>query len=485
MRLSRCFRMKQATGVAVGEGRLVAVTLGSMPAAAREIGADEQEIGEGGIATALAALHERGALAGTVVVGLDPRSAFFMTRERPAGAELDVTQMVDSYFAAGRPEGGLVADAVPVSVRGGNYVALAACRRVGAEQVQAGLSNVPHTRRALEPTPFAVFRLAQRAAPAPSGWKAVIRVTFDGHQGLALLQRGRSLLAWRPFSAAPGHELDGIAEAVRGLVAHGRCDLRLTAVDGVLLHASANLAGVAAQAAGPCGLEIRLVAAVATDPRSIAQGLALGALGGGASAPDLLKQLRPPPTVREIFPWVTATLLTAAALGAWQKIAAETASYDARIRRAQTTLTSAMKASRVKPSELKVSMKAATHEAALASRFIGGRVPWAALLAELPAHLPESTVLIGIMGHDQCVLPSLDRPDEKVSLERELSLQGQVRMSREAAAPADVKELLTGITEFPLLVTNFPRVDGAEVTRHPQKGEDTATFIVRCGANRK
>ena len=485
MRLARITHWKQATGVAVGDGRATAVTVAALPGAPRDVSSSEAKLGEGGIAAALRELDERGALSGNVVVGIDPRSVFFMTRQRKGGDEIDVAQILDTHFAAARPDGGLVGDALAVNVRGGSYVALAACRKDGATLVEEGLTRIPHTRRALEPVPFAVFRLAQRASAAPRGWKTLVRVVIDGDRGLGLLQRGRSLLAWRPFAPAAGRELDSVCGVVRGLVAHARADLGVHVVDGAVLHGAPALSTVAAQASTVCGVEVRLVAAVEMSDKAVAQGLALGGLGVGTSAPNLLKQLRPPFSVREIFPYGTAAILAVVALGSWRMLASETGTFDDRCKRAQQKIDAALKASRVKLSDLKTARKAAMHEATLVSRFIGKRVPWAEFLRELPAHLPESAVLVGILGHDQLILPSLEKPDEKLGEgQREVSIHGQMQMTQAEAAPEDVKDLLAGVTQFPLLLANFPRVDGAEVTRHPRRGQDMATFIVRCGSKK-
>lgn len=477
-------RWRQATGVCVEDAKVTAVTMASSPAAPRETGRDEEPVGEGGVAAAIFALRERGALAGQVAVGLDARSVFFVARLREGSGEVDAAQALDQHFCAARPDGGLVGDADVLDFRGGSYLLLAACRRPVATDVQTAMTGHAHKRRRLEPAPFALVRLALRAAPAPRGAKPSIRVILDGDRSLALLLRGRSPLAWRPFSAPPENEVDAVAVVVRALAAHARADLKLPHVPTAVVHAPPTFEPLARALSSSGNIEIRVGPPVPTDGVGIATGLALGALGVEPSSPDLLRELRPPLSVREIFPWSVAAGVLAVAAGSWHLLASETRSVEAKAARTQAKIDAALKAARTKPGDLKAALKSARHEAELVSRFIGKRVPWAALFQELPAHVPESTVLVGLMGRDQLVLPSPERMDAKYYADRELSFRGQLRAREDDAAPDQIAEVIAGTAAFPLLLENFPRQDGPEVTRRTGKGEQAASFIVRCGARR-
>lgn len=481
---SKIVRWKSATGVAVGSDRVVSVTLAWMPGAPKELRTDEVPLGEGGLAAALKTLQEKGALAGTVNVGLDARSVFFLARPRQGAAEIDPAALLEAHFAAARPDGGLVGDAMALKMRGGSYVALAACRRATADQVQEGLERVPHSMRSIEPAPFAVLRLSLRAAGLPRGWKCAVRVIVDGTRGIAILTRGRAPLAWRPFTSPAGRQFDAVVGAVRGLAAHARGDLGVDSVDGALLHAGDGCAEMAQQAKEVCGMDVRVAPFVPLDEKSVAMGLALAAVQPAAAGPNLLRQLRPPLTLRQIFPWSTAAIVTIAAGVCWHALASATATCQSRVSRARTRIASSLKAARTKQSDLKTARASAHHEAELVSRFVMRRAQWAKILRELPAHLPESTVLIGFTGRDQLVLPSLDKPDEKCVTVRDLAIQGEVRVNKADAAPEDVAGILSGIAQFPSLLEACPRVDGAEVTRHPGKEGDVASFVVRCGSKR-
>lgn len=481
---SKIVRWKSTTGVAVGSDRVVAVTLAWMPGAPKELRTEEVPLGAGGLAASLKALHEKGALAGTVNVGLDARSVFFLARTRQGAAEIDSSALLEAHFAAARPDGGLVGDAMALKMRGGSYVALAACRRATADQVQEGLAPIPPAMRTIEPAPFALLRLSMRAAGTPRGWKCAIRVILDGTRGIAILTRGRAPLAWRPFASPAGRQFDALVGAVRGLAAHARGDLGVDTVDGALVHAADGGAGMAEQAKDVCGMDVRVAPFVSLDEKNVALGLALAAVQPAAAGPNLLRQLRPPLTFRQIFPWSTAAIVTIAVGVSWQALASATGSCEARVGKARSRIASSLKAARTKQPDLKTARASAHHEAELVSRFVMRRAQWAKILRELPAHLPEATVLIGFTGRDQLVLPSVDKPDEKCVTVRDLAIQGEVRVKKDDAAPEDVAGILSGIAQFPSLLEACPRVDGAEVTRHPGKEGDVASFVVRCGSKR-
>jgi hypothetical protein len=256
-------------------------------------------------------------------------------------------------------------------------------------------------------------------------------------------------------------------------------------VGAVVVHGPASLAALEGALAAACSLETRVAPSVPTDDRSVATGLALGALGVGPAAPDLLHPLRPPLTIRELFPWTVAAGVGAVAFASWHLLAADTEKYETKARRAQTRIDSALRAAKTKPGDLKEALKGARHEAELVSRFIARRVPWSTILRELPEHMPESTVLEGLMGRDQLVLPSPDRLGEKLYADRELSLRGQMRVRSEDGAPDQIDEVNAGVKRFPLLLETFPRHDGAQVMRAKGKGgQDSGSFIYRCGAKR-
>lgn len=481
---SRLTRWKQATGVALGEHRAVAITMASFPGAPAEVAADEIAIGEGGISAALAALAEKGALRPPVAVGLDARSVFFVAKPRTGAGEIDAAALLDVHFAAARPAGGVVGDAAAVSTRGGAYTILAACRRVLAEQVHEGLAKIPCTQRTLEPAPYALLRAAVAADAAPRNWRTTVRILVDGTRGLAVLSRGRVPLAWRPMSLTSARVLDEVVGALRGLAAHARADLGISQIDGAILHGDPSLADVVAKAGAVCTVPLRLASAVRTDERSVATNLAIGAIQQGVFTPNLLNDLRPPLSLRQIFPWGTAAAMSAAVVASWQSLAFEAASYERRESKAQARIDAALKGAKVRASDLKQAHASALHEAELMNRFVGNRVPWAQILRELPEHVPEETVLTGLSGRDQLVLPSVDKKTDKVIASRDVAFQGQLRVEKDDASPDEIADLLAGMNAFPTLVASFPRIDGAEVTRRPGREGDSASFVIRCGLKR-
>ncbi|MDJ0521927.1 MAG: hypothetical protein QNJ90_07605 [Planctomycetota bacterium] len=471
-------RWKKATGVLIGNETVTLTVAAATAGGVQVLKTQEAAIGEGGVRATLTELSEsKKGLPGLVVTGLDARQTYYSTKPaQPDTAEESLDLLPPALAASSK----YVSHHVDVKMRKQGFMSVGACGRAVARDVLAGLRGVKSTRMRLEPAPCAVHGTARRLGKLPRRWRCVVRVLLDGSQGLAYLELAGKPLAWRPFRFPGDKAAPAVATAVRGLRAFGRSELEIDDVDGVVVHENGDIAELQEDCEEHCGMEVRLQKPVALDEASVAGYLASAGLRSRASAPDMLTKLKPPPTIRDIFPWGTALILLLAVLGTGYELSgtADRVESQTRMAKAQMKL-DAMKA-RVKVSDLKKKHGELSLELELLYNFVVKRVAWAEVLQELPRRVPGAVVLVGVRGRDSFTMPSATKSGVRKLETKEVSLQGQGRLASGKAAPVDITALMESLAASEIITKSFPRVDGANVIRKPGKEIDAVTFVAKC-----
>lgn len=474
-------RWKKATGVTIGADRVTLSIAAATAGGVQVLQTQAAAVGEGGVRAALTELTEGKKLPGLVVAGLDARQVYFSTKAVQPEAEGDPLDHLPPALAASSK---YVAHHVDVKQRKQSLVSIGACGRAVARDVLAGLRGVKSTRARLEPAPYALHDAARRRGKTPRRWRHLIRVLLDAEQGLAILEGQGVPLAWRPFRCGAGGAAAAVATAVRGLRAYGRSELELPDIQGVLVHCDGETPEFHADCEEHCGIETRLLPLVRLDEQTVAGSLARAGLRSRAHTPDLLTKLKPPPSVRDIFPWGVALILLLAVLISGYELSSEADRIEGQTRMAKREMKLNVLKARVKLSELKKRHGELSLEMELLYNFVVKRIAWAEVLRELPERVPKTVVLTGVRGRDSFTMPSGTKSGVRKLETKEISLFGQGRLERGRAAPVDVTALMESLAASEVITKNFPRVDGANVTRQPGKEIDAVTFVAKCSKPR-
>ena len=470
-------RFKQATGLLIGNDRIVATVVALTPAGVKELRTQEIEVDEEGIRHALAQLTPRKAwLKGTVVAGLDARQVFFSTKPHAGSPISEVADMLPSTLASGSK---FVSDSVLVKQRKQSYLRIGACGRDTAREVIAGLESVKPTQLKLVPAPLTLHDLAASRGRLPRRWHTIVRVLLDGNRGLAFLTHRKQVVAWRPFLVSE-NDVEGLASAVRAIRAYGRAELDLPDIDGVIVHADGDPESIRAACEETSGIETRTLPFVPLDAQTLTKSLALAGLKARTDVPDLLRRLKPPPSIRDIFPWGVAGLLGAAVLGTGMQLSDAADMAEMQTRRAIGQTRKDAKKAKVKVPQLRKRHKEMSLQMELVYRFIVKRVSWATILAAVPENIPPSVVLYGIQGRDSFTMPSNTKSKIKVLETKEISFMGRGRLGRGKAAPEEITDLLDALAQAEAIKSEFPRMDGANVIRKPGRLIDAVTFVAKC-----
>jgi len=459
---------RRSAGVVFTETGLVATIAARTPFGLREV--DTIELDGLGRADALRSVQERVGKRGHVVVGLDAREVVFRTRRAAADDETEDDELPDHLRAAARAPGGFVLSGVTHRVRGQRFRSVVGCLRTVVERTMEDLGSAPDRRVRLEPEPWAIFRLAGRATPAPRRWGTHVRLVADGDRALAVLACRGVAVAWRMFHpcAVPARSV------VLGLADHARAALGLPGLDGVLAH------GLEADTEG-LAIETRAAPPVSIDATSVSLGLALGGLRADADAPDLLHEVRPPLPVREIFPWGTAALLALVAAGSGWMLQDEADLLESRAWGARLKATASLEATGTDLADIESRHEEIVAEIEIAHAFIADRVAWAPLLRDLAERVPDGVVLSALNGRDTLSLPEEDGPAGLKA--REISLAAAMVTASDEPVPPRVRGLAEALAESELLQEAFPFVKSSNLQRDADTAGDVLRLSVRYARN--
>ncbi len=365
---------------------------------------------------------------------------------------------------------------------------LAACRKKYLMPLLASLAGRRGRLVRVEPGPCALLRAAYLRCPPPRKSRALLRIFLGDGQGLAVALAGNVPLLWRCFHLAPGEEAEALRCVLRSLqavIVH--CGIEHP-VDAVLVHGRPDLhAGLQEGLGEGLGVRLQWLDGPALDAASMAYGLALGGLraqAGHASQResfDLADSLKPPPGLRQLFPWKELALQVAllAALALFLLYRTAGLEHDYQTARASGPGLGAGPHGpdpRVE-AQLRKEQQERRQRVEAAQRFLATRLAWTSYTAEVSRLLPPGATLLALQG--RCELN--DRGGKATVAMKSLLLRASVPITAEGTVPPEVDAFLAALRASPLFQRDFPLVSLADI-RWLQTGKDRplATFTVLC-----
>jgi len=435
-----------------------------------------------------------------VCIGLSAQQTYFTTR----CVEDSVQEPVPAQAMLAGSSAGSVweADQVAADTRlvrlgpGQNACSVAACRKELAAEIYEALSGLDLRSYRLEPAPWSLLRAADRQSQAPRGWKAAVRVFVGPAQALAMLTCEDQAVLWRPFACGPAGRHLSITSAVRSLLAHARGSLGIREVSGIFLQGQIE-PDLAERVQEQSGLET--LAGKNRDSSLFPPGnpsnsdhqeegnrelslfslfslaLALSARRHDPEAMDLLASLRPPPSIREIFPRRLAVciLLLTALMGSllWDRWSSLQRDGDV-VRRQNLSRAWATQQSF---GQIDQQRKALSAEVGAVHKFLSTRVLWSDYLRDLPTRLPPNACLSNIWGF--CELRDGSAKDKR-KLNKSLTLRCQSRFADRYSAPREIDSFLEGLGGVELLQRDFPLVKLADIKWRREMDSEIAQFTI-------
>jgi len=476
-------------GVHLGDERITVVEMASTVRGTRVLNRYHAEVGQEGPGPALKKLLEekftpRQRRRMSVCLGIAAEQIFFSTR--PAHQQhLDNPTLDDLLVASGAASvwdsSETVADYVKLDklkATGSSVYCVAAARREPVQALFSALSEAGVQSFRLEPSPWSMLQAADRQGHAPRRWKAGVRVLLQDGGGLAILTAQDHPLLWRRFSfSSPQRARRAAISAVRAVLVHAAVSLGIRNVNGVVVQGD-GADELAKQIAGSLSIEAVGAKGDGSTDDLRGEGLALSAKGPKGKGLDLFGPLRPPPSIRDIFPWKLAAfvVLMAGCMGLtmWDKcsgLASQLHGFQmdnasSAHKWAQGQSTDAIKKER---KQLKANVGAMRG-------FLTTRVIWSNYLRDLPTRLPPNTCLSNILG--VCELKDMSAKKQKRKTSKMLTIRGLTRFKDRGSAPEEIDGLIEGLQDSALLRRDFPQVQLAEIKWRREGNTDVAMFTV-------
>jgi len=276
-----------------------------------------------------------------------------------------------------------------------------------------------------------------------------------------------------------GDEMTTILATVRSLVIMGDQSGIDAKPDVVVVHGRADLRRlldmdwVNEQIEG----ELDWLDAPTLDGFQIARGLAEGCLDHDEASFNLARDCQVQQTLWRSFPWSEAavhTVLVFALMAflSYQLLLVKDKHTAATMRNAQSEIAS------MSTAELQKEKKDLKLKVSAVRSFLSSRILWTNYEREISHSLPKNIFLTSLRGTNEFVTKSKSKSKAK----RQLVLQGAVQIPQDGLIPHEVDRLLNTLREHPLLASDFPQIELAELKQFKRQEDDQtlAMFTVMC-----
>jgi Tfp pilus assembly protein PilN len=461
------------------EGRLTIAATALPPFNKRGVAPTSVPVGDVGPGKTLAAwleshLTPRQRRRVPVCIGLGAEQTFFTSRTIDAAPEQAPSSeaLLSMVGVSWIDNADAVADGTRLKLAGAAAYSIAACRRELAEDFLHSLRDCGTTNTRLVPAPWAALTLGN-CKGQPRSWKVFIQVVLAKSGGLAVLVAHGHPLLWRRF-VSTGPDFGELISAVRHLQVHARQNLAIREIAGI-----AVLGPMGKDEAGKLTLEIGLTV-IARDGREFDEGeysrlMAACATRDGHDSLDLLRSLRPPPTLREIFPQKLVIIMAAAIGGMGLFLQSTLWSLEGDYRSVKRQNASYNWAVKMRTGDIDTEKKALEAEVGAVENFLSTRILWSNYLRDLPTRLPRNACLTDIMGEYEMQDGSKKRQRKA---KRVLTLRGMAQFANRGAAPKEIDAFLESLREVAMLKKDFPLVNLAEIKWRKEGTQDIALFTV-------
>lgn len=419
-----------------------------------------------------------------VAVGVAASRFFFGTRPaRTAGDASPESMLQKTLQSPAINIDDLVIDVVKTQVNKVPLATMAACRKKYLGGVMAALSQSGIRPCRIEPAPCALVRLAEAQHRVGRRAKLLLRVFLGPTDALAVLATRDVLIAWRRFELKEGLEAQEILSAVRTLTSLSKHYGIETPPEYAIIHGRSDLHAQlqGEEFASELGTRVVWKDGPEPDGGAIAYGLALGCLKQNVVAFDLSKSLKPPASIREIFPWgelaVQGSLVAMMGLAlAWQssELKESYATALAENRRHKCLASTA-------PPKLEKEKKELQQNVDVIRRVLQSRIVWTAYTSDLPTRLPTNMTLTTLHGVAEMEYLG-SKKEGTITPKKYFLIRGNAPLSSNGSTPREIDQFLQALRDHPLLKRDFPNVVLADIKRYQMfnGSQAMANFTVMC-----
>ncbi|MBN1787219.1 MAG: hypothetical protein JW806_02360 [Sedimentisphaerales bacterium] len=413
-----------------------------------------------------------------VCFGSKPERTFFTTSIMEYGEEEQLRDKLLERVGFRKPEerNGIVAEYFGIDktkTPTSQLWSIGICKKKFASELYSAIRQAGFRDILFKATPWALSSYAMTLPKESKDWKVFIQVFLGETEGLAVLVVEKEPVCWKKFSITPTTAIANIEHAIKNLSMQSAVTLSRPRVDGIILQGS-DAGKLSAKLYEEMNIETLVADGPGYTDSQCSHSLAMSAKSKNSEQFNLFRELKPDPTILEMFPWQLAVmvLLMVGCMGVmmWQKASRLARSY-AVLEQQDALHTWASKKQTSDLSKERTSLLAETRSV---EKFLATRIVWSDYLRELPTRLPPNVSLSTLSG--ECGYKGGDEKGGKTK--KSLTLAGTVLVEEGGGSPEDIGTFVSALKELELLKKDFPEVELAEI-KWRRKGEsEVASFTV-------
>jgi hypothetical protein len=376
----------------------------------------------------------------------------------------------------------MVIELIEVPVGKQSVGSLAACRKKSMAATLEALSGLSARLVLAEPSPCGLLRLAASKLKAPRGSKLSARFLLGDRQAIGMSVAGNLPLQWRVFDLPPGGEAMAIHSTLVALRLQARHWKIESEIDAVLIQGRPDLA----ESLEPIELGARMGAKVLRadapgfDSDSIAMGLAMGGLTE-ESGFDLVRTLKPPDRISEIFPWGDLVMQTAMLAGCLLLVSDNAARLDSSHASTRASLAKFRWLGNAQEKDLDKEKKFLTLKDKMAETFLASRILWSGHVRDVASQLPTNTRLTSLSATSE--LEDLSGKGMAMTTKKSFVMKLESPIPPSGETPREVDELLGSLRDKSRLKRDFPIIElkDLKTRRATAKGAvPVASYSIVC-----
>lgn len=333
----------------------------------------------------------------------------------------------------------------------------------------------------IEPAAAALFRAGSFHSRPPRDCLICARFFLGPRQAIGVLGTAQQPLFWHEFALESGQETNSILAAYSTLWMLCRNGRMSSPIDTVVVHGrpELRLSVDADEFRRRTGARLVRCHEPGYDAEAAALGLALADPLSEQPRIDLARDLKPTPTIRDIFPWKELALhgaITACVSVALLGVASDA---DAQLRAVDAELAAFPWAKGMDQAKLETEKKAMEARTKAIASFRSTRVAWSVPMRTIAAAAPPDTVITSLSGDAEVeegagTGPSKAKKQLVISFETPLAIDGTL--------PREIDGFLSSMRSDPSLRRHFPLIEVSALRANPvrQGIPPSASYSIVC-----
>ena len=419
-----------------------------------------------------------------VMLGLASSKIFFSTRPMRTGSNEVSPQILlhEALQSSGLSVDDMVVESLKAQPGKRPVVSLVSCRKKYVYELLTAAQQCGLRHLRVEPALCGLLRGGAYRQKAPRRGKPVLRLFLGETKGMGIVAVGNSPLIWRYFELPAAEKRKGLCAAARTLQTLAKpCGVD-TALEVLMIHGPANLRQQIEdkEFAEEIGIPVVWCEGPGLEDSAIAFGLAIDGLNPSSEILDLARSLKPPPLLRDIFPWKEVLLQLLVLAGMAVYLTDRSSDLHANYLKVQAENEKYNWAGSVAVSELEKEKKDLERKTDAFRSFVGTRVLWSKYTSDISERLPANVTLSSMQGVSD--LEAAQKGVVSSGEKKSFILRASASLGPDGAVPPEIDAFLISLKRNPLLQRDFPNIELTDIksTRTADISLSRAAFSIVC-----